>query len=197
MLEYGGTYTSIFLLRVMFKGFLLVELVTGLAVVAVLSCLALPGLIYYDLAHASWLTYLQLQDVINYARTEALRQNVIVYLCPAKYNRNGRLVSCNHSTFDWSQGILAFIDYSNHGPNYNSGSRVKALKFKSDLSLFLEPSGMLQINPDTTISMNGSAAQLWAFKLKQRNYLLNYEGIITLNNYGVTTFKTLKPKLGR
>ncbi len=174
------------------RGLLLFELLVVLFVLVTLTCLAAPIFATALMARKSEISYQLIQDIIAYARSEALRQSTIVYLCPAKYNRNGVLVSCNRNVADWSQGVLAFIDYSGKGVNYSSGGRVKAVKFSPNLSINLYPSQILQINPDSTLAPGASANLLWTFSIVQKKYSVAYKSIVTLNTYGVTNYQKIE-----
>lgn len=93
----------------MLKGFTLVELITAMALVAILLTAGIPGL--STLLHNSRLTT-AINDFVShvhFARSEAIRRGSRVTLC-----KSADGTSCT-TQGDWAQGWLVFSD-----PNHNA-----------------------------------------------------------------------------
>jgi type IV fimbrial biogenesis protein FimT len=95
------------------KGFTLIELLITLALLAILSFIAVPGIQSLIIKNASTTSANQIASLVRYARKEAVFRNTNVTLCPSIDG-----LSCSNS--EWNEGVLLFTDQ-------NSNSKVDEL----------------------------------------------------------------------
>ncbi|MGH8279017.1 MAG: GspH/FimT family pseudopilin [Gammaproteobacteria bacterium] len=84
-------------------GFTVVELLTTLAIVAILGGLAVPSFNFLVQKNRALATVNELHTAINFARQSAITRNSYVALCKSADGRR-----CNHSLPDWNSGWLIF-----------------------------------------------------------------------------------------
>lgn len=86
------------------QGLTLVELLAGVAVIAIVFAIGIPG--YRSLAGTSRVTTAinSMAGYLHYARSEAVTRGIPVVLCPSADGRN-----CD-DTIDWQQGYMVFVD---------------------------------------------------------------------------------------
>ena len=111
------------------RGFTFIELLTALAIAALLLALAVPA--FAALVRQGQFAELtgQLIGNLNYARSEAIRRNQAVYACALNAKTNLTIQGCRHTqkqqTFIWDEGILLFADQPNGKPNqYDSNDPI-------------------------------------------------------------------------
>lgn len=86
------------------RGFTLIELMLTISIVAVLVTIGVPGMQQMMRTNARASSSNELISTINQARSEAVKRNTTVSLCPST---NGS--SCTGGT-SWSGGWIAFVD---------------------------------------------------------------------------------------
>lgn len=91
------------------QGFTLIELVTVLAVMTILALLGLPALRELMSSQRLAVASHALVSSLNYARSEAIRRNAVVTVCPSK-SQSG----CE-AGIAWSQGWIVFADLDGDG----------------------------------------------------------------------------------
>lgn len=84
------------------RGFSLLELLTTLIIIAILTTLAIPAWQQFIAPQQGTVVMQQLLNNINLARSEAIKRGVVITLCG----------STDHKTCsgDWQQGQILFID---------------------------------------------------------------------------------------
>ena len=102
------------------RGFTLVELMTAVAVVAIITTMALPSFRNLINSNKATSTAEELVNSLGLARSEALQRNGVVTVC-ASSTVNNSTPTCNSSATDWSTGWLVFVDSANDGV-YNTGT---------------------------------------------------------------------------
>lgn len=173
------------------KGFTIWELVVVMAIVVILSRLAIPAFSSYTQQRRSEVIAAQLQDVIQYSRAEALRRGIIITICGANYTSNKTLYGCQSgvNVNNWSDGALSYID-SDSSSSYNTGERVKAARFETETlspATVSAPSAILRINPDSTLS-DASGNESWVFTITQSINGASLVSKVKLNKFGNSSF---------
>jgi len=98
-----------------FAGFTLVELLVTLALILILSGLAAPAFTNLFQDNRARLVTDQLRQLINLARTEAIRSGVTITICPSTDQQN--------CSTDWQAPIIVFTD-SNRNRTIDHNDRV-------------------------------------------------------------------------
>ncbi|AHE67332.1 GspH/FimT family pseudopilin [Legionella oakridgensis] len=103
------------------RGFSLVELLTVLAIAAILTIMAVPG--YNALIQNNKIVSAanKLSASLNFARMEAVKRGVRVAVCPTA---NAGFTACGNNT-QWSQGWIIFIDSDNNNAIETTNDLVK------------------------------------------------------------------------
>ncbi|MEX1080640.1 MAG: GspH/FimT family pseudopilin, partial [Halofilum sp. (in: g-proteobacteria)] len=85
-------------------GFTLIELMVTLAIVAIVATVAVPAWSDFVRANRLAATTNEFVTAVNYTRSEAVRRNTDVSLCPSTDQ-----TSCVGNSTDWSVGWIAFV----------------------------------------------------------------------------------------
>jgi len=109
------------------KGFTLIELMIGIAVVAILSAVALPSLNTFTVGMRVDNEISQLHRLVLTARNSAINMEQNVILCPLD-GING--ITCTAG--EWDKELSVFIDVNNNG-TYESATDT-LLKVKGEIS---------------------------------------------------------------
>lgn len=144
------------------SGFTLWELVIVVAIIGLLANLTVPAFSALTQRRRSDVIAVQIEEMMRYARTEALRRNINVTVCgaPTSDINNTKDVdiqtaSCLKNSRQWSSGIVAIIDDGS-----GSGNKLKAMSIESASfsSAVIVPhsgnstgSGLFVINRDSTL----------------------------------------------
>lgn len=162
-----------------------------MSIVVIFSRLAIPAFSSYTQQRRSEVVGAQLQDVIQYSRTEALRRNVTVIICGANYTSNKTLYGCQSDTnaINWSDGVLSYVDRDSNS-SYNTGERVKAARFDSETlspAVVSAPTAILRVNPDSTLT-DASGNESWVFTITQQINGASMISKVKLNKFGSSSF---------
>ena len=87
------------------RGFTLVELLTGLAVAAILLTIAIPGYAFLVNAGRMAAATNDLVSALHLARSEAVKRGVRVTVCKT----GGSAAACDAAA-DWQRGWMVFVD---------------------------------------------------------------------------------------
>jgi type IV fimbrial biogenesis protein FimT len=91
------------------KGFTLLEFLVAVAVLAILTVLAVPGFRDLLVRRAVLVTAEALVDDLRFARAEAIKRGALVSVC-----RSANGSACN-ATGNWVEGWIVFVDRNSKG----------------------------------------------------------------------------------
>ena len=94
------------------KGFTLIELLIVITIAAVMAVIALPNMNQWIASRRAASQAEQIANLLRFARNEAVRLNLPVYICPAKIKSDGSHNGCIHkkNSTSTSIGMLAYAD---------------------------------------------------------------------------------------
>ena len=94
------------------KGFTLIELLVVIAITAIMATIALPNMSEWIASRRAASQAEQVANLLRFARAEAVRLNLPVYVCPVQFKKNG--VHDGKCNADFKQkGLLAYADKDN------------------------------------------------------------------------------------
>ena len=100
-------------------GFTMGELMAGVAVAAITMSLAVPGLISVTQRNEQAATVSQLASSLYLARSEAIKRNDRVAVCPSSDGKNCQSVA-------WDQGWIVFSDHDLNGRRSSAELLIEA-----------------------------------------------------------------------
>lgn len=92
-----------------YKGFTLIELMIVIIIMAIMAVIALPNMSQWLAKRRVASKAEQVANLIRFARSEAIRLNVPVYICPAQIKTDGNPDKYCNNSFS-GQGLVAFAD---------------------------------------------------------------------------------------
>lgn len=120
-----------------FKGFTLIELLVVIAIMSIMAAIAMPNFNNWVAKQRIGSSTQQVANMLNFARAEAVRRNVPVYVCPATIRKDGKEQMTNGEkcgdmpkSTDNLGGLVAWADTNKNGAydnNADSMLRVVAL----------------------------------------------------------------------
>ena len=101
------------------KGFTLIELLIVITIAAVMAVIALPNMNQWIASRRAASQAEQIANLLRFARNEAVRLNLPVYICPVKIKSDGSHNGCIHkkNSTSTSIGMLAYAN-QNKKPSY-------------------------------------------------------------------------------
>ncbi len=101
-------------MRSKYQGFTLTELLIVIAIVAIMAAIAFPNMSQWIASRRAASQAEQVANLLRFARGEAVRLNLPVYVCPAQIKADGNPDNyCN--TVYAGQGMVAFADTNKDG----------------------------------------------------------------------------------
>ena len=91
------------------KGFTLIELLVVIAITAIMATIALPNMSEWIASRRAASQAEQVANLLRFARAEAVRLNLPVYVCPVKVRKHG-LADGKCDSSQKSSGLLAYAD---------------------------------------------------------------------------------------
>lgn len=91
------------------KGFTLIELLVVIAITAIMATIALPNMSEWIASRRAASQAEQVANLLRFARAEAVRLNLPVYVCPVKVRKHG-LANGKCDSSQKSSGLLAYAD---------------------------------------------------------------------------------------
>lgn len=103
------------------KGFTLIELLIVITIAAVMAIIALPNMNQWIASRRAASQAEQIANLLRFARNEAVRLNLPVYICPVKIKSDGSHNGCIHkkNSTSTSIGMLAYAN-RNKKPSYRN-----------------------------------------------------------------------------
>ncbi|WP_158300562.1 GspH/FimT family pseudopilin [Chromobacterium sp. ATCC 53434] len=148
------------------------ELMTVLAIAAVLACLAWPELAAARERQSLRGHALALLGGLHHARAAALQRNRPVYLCAANLKVNRELQGClppqRGDSQSWPEGALVFADKGAGNGRYDSGERLRLAMFDGGRIDVSGPTRLLTLSGEGRLQ----AARPLVFQLRGRRQCL-------------------------
>ena len=103
------------------KGFTLIELLIVITIAAVMAVIAFPNMNQWIASRRAASQAEQIANLLRFARNEAVRLNLPVYICPVKIKSDGSHNGCIHkkNSTSTSIGMLAYAN-QNKKPSYQN-----------------------------------------------------------------------------
>ena len=149
------------------KGFTLIELLIVITIAAVMAVIALPNMNQWIASRRVASQAEQIANLLRFARNEAVRLNLPVYICPVKIKSDGSHNGCIHkkNSTSTSIGMLAYAD-KNENSSYQNDEDDLSIRYiilngdteKVEYSFDYIPSGTSR----STFSSSASEVR-WSF----------------------------------
>ena len=112
------------------KGFTLIELLIVITIAAVMAVIALPNMNQWIASRRMASQAEQIANLLRFARNEAVRLNLPVYICPAKIKSDGSHNGCIHkkNSTSTSIGMLAYAD-KNENSSYQNDEDDLSIRY--------------------------------------------------------------------
>ena len=114
------------------KGFTLIELLIVITIAAVMAVIALPNMNQWIASRRAASQAEQIANLLRFARNEAVRLNLPVYICPAKIKSDGSHNGCIHkknsTSTSTSIGMLAYAD-KNENSSYQNDEDDLSIRY--------------------------------------------------------------------
>ncbi len=101
-------------MRSKYQGFTLTELLIVIAIVAIMAAIAFPNMSQWIASRRAASQAEQVANLLRFARGEAVRLNLPVYVCPAQIKADGNPDNYCNKAYE-GQGMVAFADTNKDG----------------------------------------------------------------------------------
>ena len=147
------------------KGFTLIELLIVITIAAVMAIIALPNMNQWIASRRAASQAEQIANLLRFARNEAVRLNLPVYICPVKIKSDGSPNNGCDSKYA-GNGMLAYTD-KNGDSNYKNDTvdlSVRSIILNGDTKKVEYSFNYIPIGNDrSTLSTSASKEVWWRF----------------------------------
>lgn len=147
------------------KGFTLIELLIVITIAAVMAVIALPNMNQWIASRRAASQAEQIANLLRFARNEAVRLNLPVYICPVKIKSDGSPNNGCDSKYA-GNGMLAYAD-KNGDSNYKNDTvdlSVRSIILNGDTDKVEYSFNYIPIGNDrSTLSTSASKEVWWRF----------------------------------
>lgn len=142
-MDYANLEENLILPNRQQRGFSLMELLTSITIITILTVAATPILQTLPANARLKERSDRLSAQLQAARSEAIRSNKIVYVCALRAKSNLQVQGCNRTAsvpneYSWSQGSLVYADINGTGKtraSYDSGEHISHVVFDDKINI--------------------------------------------------------------
>ena len=144
------------------KGFTLIELLIVITIAAVMAVIALPNMNQWIASRRAASQAEQIANLLRFARNEAVRLNLPVYICPVKIKSDGSPNNGCDSKYA-GNGMLAYAD-KNGDSNYKNDTvdlSVRSIILNGDTDKVEYSFNYIPIGNDRSILSTSASKEVW------------------------------------
>ena len=144
------------------KGFTLIELLIVITIAAVMAVIALPNMNQWIASRRAASQAEQIANLLRFARNEAVRINLPVYICPVKIKSDGSPNNGCDSTYA-GNGMLAYAD-KNGDSNYKNDTvdlSIRSIILNGDTDKVEYSFNYIPIGNDRSALSTSASKEVW------------------------------------
>ena len=144
------------------KGFTLIELLIVITIAAVMAVIAFPNMNQWIASRRAASQAEQIANLLRFARNEAVRLNLPVYICPVKIKSDGSPNNGCDSKYA-GNGMLAYAD-KNGDSNYKNDTvdlSVRSIILNGDTDKVEYSFNYIPIGNDRSILSTSASKEVW------------------------------------
>ena len=144
------------------KGFTLIELLIVITIAAVMAVIALPNMNQWIASRRAASQAEQIANLLRFARNEAVRLNLPVYICPVKIKSDGSPNNGCDSKYA-GNGMLAYAD-KNGDSNYKNDTvdlSIRSIILNGDTEKLAYSFNYIPIGNDRSALSASTSTEVW------------------------------------